>query len=132
MLATLFASAAHAQGATSDGSAAASFVPIILIFVVFYLLLIRPQSLRIKQHDAMVKALKRNDRVITGGGIIGKITKANGQENTVEVEIAKDVIVQITRTSISEIISGSAKPANDDKTKALPAKKNRTVAKSKK
>ena len=87
-------------------------LPIVLIFVVFWFLLIRPQQKRMKEHKAMVAALRRGDQVQTGGGIIGSVTKVL-DDNIVQVEIAPDVRVKIARTSISTVLSRSDPVAAD-------------------
>ena len=81
-----------------------SFIPIILIFVIMYFLLIRPQQKKIKEHKNMVDNLRRGDQVLTQGGIIGKITKVKEGEE-IEVELAKDVKVSIVRSTIVNVLS---------------------------
>ena len=81
-----------------------SFIPIILIFVIMYFLLIRPQQKKIKEHKNMVDNLRRGDQVLTQGGIIGKITKVKESEE-IEVELAKDVKVSIIRSTIVNVLS---------------------------
>ena len=81
-----------------------SFIPIILIFVIMYFLLIRPQQKKIKEHKNMVDNLRRGDQVLTQGGIIGKITKVKEGEE-IEVEIAKDVKVSVIRSTIVNVLS---------------------------
>ena len=81
-----------------------SFIPIILIFVIMYFLLIRPQQKKIKEHKNMVDNLRRGDQVLTQGGIIGKITKVKEGEE-IEVELAKDVKVSVIRSTIVSILS---------------------------
>ena len=81
-----------------------SFIPIILIFVIMYFLLIRPQQKKIKEHKNMVDNLRRGDQVITQGGIIGKITKVKEGEE-IEVELAKDVKVSVIRSTIVNVLS---------------------------
>ena len=81
-----------------------SFIPIILIFVIMYFLLIRPQQKKIKEHKNMVDNLRRGDQVLTQGGIIGKITKVKEGEE-IEVELAKDVKVSIIRSTIVNVLS---------------------------
>ena len=85
-------SPAFAQtGASGDGMGFATFVPLILIFVVFYFLLIRPQQKKMKEHREMVKALRRGDKIVTAGGIIGTISKVpEGDEVEVEVSAGDD------------------------------------------
>ena len=81
-----------------------SFIPIILIFVIMYFLLIRPQQKKIKEHKNMVDNLRRGDQVLTQGGIIGKITKVKEDEE-IEVELAKDVKVSVIRSTIVNVLS---------------------------
>ena len=78
-------------------------MPIILVMVIFYFLLIRPQQKRAKQHKQMLSALKRGDKIITNGGLTGTIIKAIDDSETIEVEIAKDVKVNVVRTMIADI-----------------------------
>ena len=81
-----------------------SFIPIILIFVIMYFLLIRPQQKKIKEHKNMVDNLRRGFQVLTQGGIIGKITKVKEGEE-IEVELAKDVKVSVIRSTIVNVLS---------------------------
>ena len=81
-----------------------SFIPMILIFVIMYFLLIRPQQKKIKEHKNMVDNLRRGDQVLTQGGIIGKITKVKEGEE-IEVELAKDVKVSVIRSTIVNVLS---------------------------
>jgi len=92
---------AYAQGAASSGATGgiASFVPLILIFVVFYFLLIRPQRKKAKEHHAYLNNLTNGEKVITGGGIHGRITGLN--DTTITLEIAGNVRIKVTRSSIS-------------------------------
>ncbi|MHA1564192.1 MAG: preprotein translocase subunit YajC [Alphaproteobacteria bacterium] len=95
---------AYAQAAGGGSDALVSFLPIILIFVVFYFLLIRPQMRQRKEHQHMLGQLRRGDRVVTGGGIIGTITRATaGAEVT--VEIAEGVKVSVARHTITSVLS---------------------------
>ncbi|QHQ34758.1 preprotein translocase subunit YajC [Algicella marina] len=101
----MFASPAYAQAA--GGSAAggiAGFIPIILIFAIMYFLMIRPQQKKMKEHTAMVKALRRGDQVVTQGGVIGKVTKVK-DDSEVEVEIAPEVKVRIVRSTIVQVMN---------------------------
>ena len=94
-------SPAFAQSA--GGSAGiGQLLPFLLIFVVFYFFLIRPQQKRAKQHKAMIEAIKRGDKIVTSGGITGVVSKAVDGQETVEVEIAKDVKVHVMRTMIAD------------------------------
>lgn len=87
-----------------DGKTLGQFIPLILIFVIFYFLLIRPQQKRIKEHKAMVEALTRGDNVVTSGGIVGKIVRVIDNEKA-EIEIADNVIVQVIKSTITQVLS---------------------------
>ena len=87
-----------------DAKALVQVMPLILIFVLFYFLLIRPQQKRIKEHKAMVNALNRGDQVITAGGLVGKIERLLDDEK-VEVQIAENVNVKIVKSTISHVLS---------------------------
>ncbi|ESW59467.1 MAG: preprotein translocase subunit YajC [Rhodobacter sp. CACIA14H1] len=102
----MFATPAFAQaaGGAGAGSAFASFIPLILIFAIMYFLLIRPQQKKMKEHKAMVEALRRGDQVLTQGGIIGKVTKVQ-EDGTVEVEIADGVKVKVLRHTIAQVMN---------------------------
>jgi preprotein translocase subunit YajC len=83
----------------------ASLVPLILVFAIMYFLLIRPQQKKLKEHQALVSALRRGDQVVTGGGLIGRVTKVKDTENEVEVEIAPGVNVRVVRSTITSVLS---------------------------
>ncbi|MGC9369888.1 MAG: preprotein translocase subunit YajC [Paracoccaceae bacterium] len=100
----MFATPAYAQAAGGAGGAFTSFVPLILIFAIMYFLLIRPQQKKMKEHKAMVDALRRGDQVVTQGGIIGKVSKVK-EGDEVEVEIAEGVKVRVVRATISQVLS---------------------------
>ena len=104
---------AASPGAASGGTAAfmVQIFPLVLIFIIFYFLLIRPQQRRVKQHQEMVMAVKPRDTAITNGGLIGKVTKVD--ENEVELEIAQGVRVRVVKSMLSDIRPHGAKPAND-------------------
>lgn len=80
------------------------FIPLILIFVIMYFLLIRPQQKKLKQHKAMVEALRRGDQVVTQGGLIGKVARVK-DENEIEVELAEGVKVRVVRSTIAQVLS---------------------------
>jgi preprotein translocase subunit YajC len=86
-------------------------LPWLAIFVIFYLLMIRPQQQRVKQHQAAIAAVKKGDDVITGGGIRGRVTKVMDDE--AEVEIAQGVKIRVVKSTISQVLTPNAKPAND-------------------
>ena len=90
-----------------SGSGFTQFIPLILIFVIFYFFLIRPQQKKVKEHKLMVTALKRGDEVITSGGIVGKIERVLGDDK-VDVTIADNVTVQVVQSTIQNL---SNKPA---------------------
>ncbi len=101
----MFATPAYAQAAGGGAAGAlTSFVPLILIFAIMYFLLIRPQQKKVKEHKAMVAALRRGDLVITQGGIIGKVVKVK-DDDEVEVEIAEGVKVRVLRATIGQVLS---------------------------
>ena len=102
-----------------------STLPLVLIFAVFYVFLIRPQQKKLKEHQNIINAVKRGDEVITGGGIIGKITKIEDGSNIAQVEIADGVVVRINKATIVDVL----KADNDNK---APAKQTPQVPKTEK
>ncbi|GAA0742583.1 preprotein translocase subunit YajC [Sphingomonas sp. ABOLD] len=112
----MFATPAYAQaaGAAGQGSTLAgiaSVAPLVLIFVVFYFLMIRPQQKRMKALQNAVNSVKKNDTVITAGGLIGKVTKVD--ETEVEIELGPNVKVRAIKSTLAEVRPHGAKPAND-------------------
>jgi preprotein translocase subunit YajC len=105
--------AQEAAGAAGPAGALGAFLPIILIFVVFYFLLIRPQQKKMKQHKEMLAAIRRGDRIVTGGGIVGTVSKVI-DDNEIQVEIAENVRVRVHRGLISTVLAKS-QPAGDIK-----------------
>ena len=85
-----------------SGSGFAQFIPLILIFVIFYFFLIRPQQKRVKDHKVMVAALKRGDQVVTSGGIIGKVERILC-EDKVDLQISDNVTVQVVQSTIQSL-----------------------------
>src|SRR5262245_15031958 len=118
-------STAYAQTGGADGGSGMliQLAPLVLIFVVFYFLIIRPQQKKVKDHKAMVDALRRGDRVVTSGGIIGTVVKVSNDREVV-LEIADGVRVRVLRGMISEVMART-EPAGDgkkeDKPKSEPA-----------
>ncbi len=115
-------SPAYAQDASSMLGSATSFLPLVLIFAVFYFLLIRPQQQKQKEARAMISSIKRGDRVVTGGGILGTVQRVpmvqdkDGKQvasNEIEVEIAPNIRVTVLRETITSVIRPTA--ANDSK-----------------
>ena len=89
-----------------SGSGFAQFVPLILIFVIFYFFLIRPQQKKLKEHKLMVSQLKRGDEIVTSGGIIGKIEKV-ADNDKIELSIADNVTVTIIKSTVQNLLSNS-------------------------
>jgi preprotein translocase subunit YajC len=87
-------------------------IPLVLVFVIFWFLMIRPQQRRQKEHQAQIAAVKKGDRVVTGGGLIGKVTKAGDSE--VEVELGPNMRVMVVKSTLTQVGDpAAAKPAND-------------------
>ena len=86
-------------------------LPWVLIFLIFYMLMIRPQQRRLKEHQANIASAKKGDEVITGGGLRGRVTKVTDEE--VEVEIAQGVRVRAVKSTLSRVVKPGTKPAND-------------------
>ena len=86
-----------------NGQGIAQFIPLILIFVIFYFFLIRPQQKRVKEHKAMVASLKRGDEIITSGGILGTIDRVM-EDDRIEVTIGENTKVQIIKSTITSLL----------------------------
>ena len=80
------------------------FIPLILIFAIMYFLLIRPQQKKLKEHKAMIGALRRGDQVVTQGGLIGKVSKVK-DDSEIEVELAEGIKVRVVRATIAQVLS---------------------------
>ena len=109
---------AQTAGAPAAGGAfdIVSLLPLVLIFVVFYFLLIRPQQKKMKDHRQVISSLKRGDKVITGGGIVGTIVKSDDGKAVVTIEIAQNVRVDVVRSTITDKYADlPPPPANQDK-----------------
>ena len=116
----MFISLAYAQGAgASAGSGFEALLPLVLIFVVFYFLLIRPQQKKMKEHRDLLSSVSKGDKIVTGCGIVGKVTKVDGEEDLI-VQISTDVKVTVKRSLVSTVIdkpaSGSSKMADNKAT----------------
>ena len=111
----MFATPAYAQAAGGGAPAGmdmlVQFLPLVALVVLFYFLMIRPQQRRMKQHQAMVQAVKPRDTAVTGGGLIGKVTKVD--EHEVEIEVAQGVRLRVVKSMLSDVRPHGAKPAND-------------------
>ena len=101
----MFVSPAYAQAAGGPGGFdLVSLAPLVLIFVVFYFLLIRPQQKKMKAHKAMVAAVRRGDRVVTAGGIVGTVSKVLS-DTELQVEIAEGVRVRVIRSTVTDVVA---------------------------
>jgi preprotein translocase subunit YajC len=102
----MFSTPAYAQvGGSVGGFDLMALAPLVLIFVVFYFLLIRPQQKRAKEHKELLTKIQRNDRVVTTGGLIGKVAKVHDERDELEVDIAEGVRVHVRRSMISDVSS---------------------------
>ena len=114
----MFITPAFAQGSLFGGGAAASgsmmmsLLPFALIFVIMYFLILRPQQKRVKQHQEMVKNVRRGDTVVTNGGLIGKVTKVI-DDDQIEIEIADDVRIRQMRPMITDV-RAKGEPVKDE------------------
>jgi len=107
----MFQSNAPAGTGSSGMESLIGFAPLILVFVIMYVLVLRPQQQQVKTLRRKIADVKKNDIVVTGGGIVGKATKVD--ENEVEVEIATGVRIRVVRATLSDVRPLNAKPAND-------------------
>lgn len=110
----MFINPAYAQAAGDSGTASllSSLVPFVLIFVIMWFMLIRPQQKKMKDHRALVEGLRRGDQVITAGGLIGKVTKVK-DDGEIEVEISDGVKVRVVRSTVTGVLSKSEPAAAD-------------------
>ncbi len=99
---SFFISDAMAAAPQGQGDALTSLLPLVLIFIVFYFLLIRPQSKKAKEHKQMVEALTKGDEIVTNGGLLGRITKVG--DNFVELEVADGVTVKVQRQAAASLM----------------------------
>tara|TARA_B100000886_G_C20417960_1_gene490106 strand:+ start:1699 stop:2007 length:309 start_codon:yes stop_codon:yes gene_type:complete len=97
-------SPAFAQTTAQQPSMLASFIPLILIFLIFYFLLIRPQQKKQKEHKKLLSQIKRGDEILTSGGIVGKVMKVDGEEK-LTVEVSPNVNVIVYRSTVADVIS---------------------------
>ena len=124
LISTAYAQGTGLSGLFDNQSALIQFLPLVLIFVVFYFLLIRPQQRKARDHRTMLDALRRGDRVVTGGGIIGTVVRVDSPEEVV-VDIADGVRVRVLRSTITSVV---AKP---DPAAAREAAKQKEQARAK-
>jgi preprotein translocase subunit YajC len=112
----MFITPAFAQGGLFGGDSTGmitSFMPLILIVVIMYFLILRPQQQKVKQHQAMIKSLRRGDTVVTNGGLVAKVTKVVDDDH-IEIEIADGVRVRHVRAMVSDV-RAKGEPVKDDK-----------------
>lgn len=106
MISPAFAQAAGG-GAAGGGAAGPNLIvqlfPLLLIFIIIYFLILRPQRKRIDEHRKMVESVRRGDTVVTSGGIIGKVTKVYETSNEIQVEIAENVRIKVVKSTLSEV-----------------------------
>lgn len=118
---------AFAQTTGPIGGGALDFlIPMIPVFAIFYFLVIRPQQKRLKEHQAMIDAVKRGDTIVTTGGIIGKVVRI-GAEGELRVEIANNVQIQIVRSAISEVRTRGEPVRETEDKPAAPSKGGKPV-----
>lgn len=127
----MLVSAAYAQEASGGGDMFVSLMPLVLIFVVFYFLMIRPQQKKAKAHKEMLTNLRRGDRIVTGGGIVGRVSRVEGEQELV-VEIATDVKVRVMRATVSDLLNRSDPVVGDDGDDGGSRKRSRKSGKGRK
>jgi preprotein translocase subunit YajC len=110
----MFISEAFAQTAAAGAppSAVSQIFPFLLILVVFYFFMIRPQQKRYKEHKAMLEAIAKGDKIVTSGGLIGKVTKVS--DTTLNVQIAEGTVVEVMRSMVANVLDTKVKVANDN------------------
>lgn len=113
-----YAQSAGGEGGLLSAGGLMSILPYVAMFAIFYFLLIRPQQQKQKQLRAQLAAIRRGDRVLTAGGIIGVVQKVRDDSNEIEVEIAPNVRVTVVRETLTSVVTSTAKPANDAAPKA--------------
>jgi len=102
-LSNLFISNAYAQdAAAAQGGGVFQFLPLLILIVVFYVLILRPQQKRAKEQKAMIDALQKNDEIVTSGGLMGRVQKVG--DNSLGIEIAENIVVQIQRSSVQSVL----------------------------
>jgi preprotein translocase subunit YajC len=116
---------AQAGGLFDSQSAMIQFLPLVLIFVVFYFLLIRPQQQKQKTHRSMLDSLRRGDRVVTGGGIVGSVNRVTPGSDEIEVDIAQGVRVRVLRSTITSVLAKPDPAAAREAANERPAGRRR-------
>jgi preprotein translocase subunit YajC len=111
----MFITPAFAQGlGGADSGMLVQLMPFLFIFVIIYMLIIRPQQKRAKQHKEMIASIRRGDTVVTSGGLIGKVSKVTDGSDEIQIELAADVKVRVMRQMISDVRSKN-EPVKDKK-----------------
>lgn len=128
----MFCSQAYAAENMSSSSVVAGFVPLILIFIVFYFLIIRPQQKKLKEHNKLLDAIKRGDKIVTSGGIMGIVSKVDATNSTFSVEIAPKVEIKVLKTAISEVLGKEQKNKKVNKQDQSKSNKNKLKDKEEK
>jgi len=122
----MFITPAYAQAASTGMSGQFSmFIPLILIFIIMYFLIIRPQRAQMKKHQEMVNSARRGDIVVTGGGLIGKVTKVYDNTGELEVEVADNVRVRVIRSTLTSVRVKGEPVAEVGKVKADTGRQNK-------
>jgi len=129
----MFITPAYAQGAADGGlfGSLGMIGPLILIFIIMYFLVIRPQRQQMKKQQDMVNATRRGDTVVTAGGLIGKVTRVFDESNEIEVEIAEDVRVRVVRSTLANVRTKGdvAKESTAESKKPAPTRRKAAAAK---
>ena len=126
-LSNIFISDSFANASTTTATTQAgltNFIPLILIFVVFYFLLVRPQQKKMKEHQNTLNLLKSGDKIQTNGGIFGTIKSIHDKDNTIDLEIANNVVIKILKQSIASVIKDQDKTADQKKIATKDKKAN--------
>lgn len=123
MLHNIFISDAMAQAAGDPQASFSSFIPLLLVFGIFYFLIIRPQSKKYKEHQAMVEEIKSGQKVVTNAGILGVIKGVDKNEGIFDLEIADNVIIKIRKSHVAELINDKSKSKEKPATKKKNNKK---------
>ena len=105
----VFAAAATTAPASGIGSSIAGLIPLLLIFCVFYFFIIRPQQKKIKEHNKLLESVKKGDKVIISGSIIGSVTKVDSTAGHFLVEVSEGVEIKVLKSSISEVLNKNTK-----------------------
>lgn len=106
---------AQAAGAAPSDSLSGMIIQLVLIFAIFYLLLIRPQQKRMKEHEAKLYAIKRGDKIVTGGGVFAKVIGVDNEKDELQAEIAEGVVIKIARSTVRDVVLEEVKAANNNK-----------------